>query len=109
MKLSKGLVTQYNLYFLRSRNSAFRLPKNSSHELDEDVMDIWMQDAQYLDNWSRQFRLDTNHESGFVSSESLKSDKYANKAAKNFKIPKRKEMEEVLGALSFKKYPKLIT
>ena len=62
MKLPREIVTQGNLYVLRNRNSDFTLPKISSFELEEDVVDIWMQDAQSLDNWNRQFRLATNHE-----------------------------------------------
>ena len=46
---------------------------------------------------------------GFVSSESLKSDEYVIEAATKSKTPKRENMEEVLGALSFKKNQKLIT
>ena len=44
----------------------------------------------------------------FFSSESLKSDEYAIEAATKIKTPKRENMEEVLGAQSFKKYQKVI-
>ena len=44
----------------------------------------------------------------FIFAGSLESDEYAIKAAKNFKTPKKKKMEEVRRAPSFKKYQKLM-
>ena len=46
-----------------------------------------MQDAQSLDNWNRQFRLATNHESCFASYKSLTSDEYAHEIGKSVKTP----------------------
>ena len=50
MKLSKGMITEDNLYVLRNRKSDFTLPTILSYELEGDVVDIWIQDAQSLDN-----------------------------------------------------------
>ena len=60
-KLSRRIVTQGNIYLIGNRNSDFIRPANTSYELEENVVDIWMQDAQSLDNWNHQFRLAINH------------------------------------------------
>ena len=51
--------------YVCSRNiySAFTPPTILLYELEETVVVTWMQDAQHLKCWNRQFHLTTNNES----------------------------------------------
>ena len=86
-------------------------PTISTEDIQDEVVETWLQDNQTVSEWGAQFRLATATKAnnvGFITLDSLEEEHNERTVAKAYKTPKKRKLEELFASSPVVPYTRLM-